>query len=228
MLLVPTIAVADSLARAGAARSRIHVVPERLATSVVRGPLDGVRQRASRLIAILDDRGGTADVVRALSRLPATRLIVLTGHGPEDELRGRLRLLARQLHVEDRLQFLPVSDRSEAVRAIETADAFVHVPHARLALGPVVAAMSVATPVVVSDLPEADGVVTNGCTGLRVPVADPHRLALRLSILSADPQMRDDVSVTARRFVRDDLSVEGTLASVLDCYSKVAALRESA
>ena len=58
MLLVPTIAVADSLARAGAARSRIHVVPERLATSVVRGPLDGVRQRASRLIAILDDRGG--------------------------------------------------------------------------------------------------------------------------------------------------------------------------
>ena len=226
---MPTVAIADELARAGVARSRLRVVPERLSTTVVRGPLDGVRQRASALVTVMDDRGGTADVVRALSRLGGARLTVLTtGSERDDQERQRLRLIARQLHVDDRVHWLPVMDRVDAVRVLESADALVHVPHERLDLGPVVAAMSVATAVVVTDLPDADGVIINGCTGLRVPPADPHRLALRLSILSADPQMRDEVSLAARRFVRDDLSYEGSLEAVVATYSEVGRLKESA
>lgn len=227
LALVPTQAVGDALARAGAPRSRIKVVPERLSTAVVRGPLDGVRLRASSLLTVVDGRGGTADVVRALSRIPGATLRVLGGS--EDEaVRRRLLLLARQLHVEDRVHWHPLGDRLDAVRAVESADVLVHVPHERLELGPVIAAMSVTTPVVVTDLPDADGVVVNGCTGLRVPPAEPHQLALRLSILSGDAQMRDEMALAARRYVRDELAASLTTAAVLETYAVVTGLRRSA
>lgn len=227
LVLVPTVAIGDALARKGLARSRIRVVPERLSTGVVRGPLDGVRVRASSLLTVMDSRGGTADVVRALSRLPGTSLGILSA-GEDEAARQRLRLLARQLHVEDRMHWHPVSERSQAMRAVEAADVLVHVPHERLDLGPVIAAMSVTTAVVVTDLPDADGVVVNGCTGLRVPAAEPHQLALRLSILSADAPMRDEISLAARRFVRDDLSAAQTTAALLESYAVVHGVRRSA
>lgn len=227
LVLVPTVAVGDALVRAGLPRTRVRLVPERLSTGVVRGPLDGVRVRASSLLTVMDGRGGTADVVRALSRLPGTHLNVLAG-GEDEPARRRLRLLARQLHVEDRVHWHPLTDRPDAMRVVEAADVLVHVPHERLDLGPVVAAMSVTTTVVVTDLPDADGIVVNGCTGLRVPPAEPHRLALRLSILSADAPMRDEMSLAARRFVRDELSASLTTAAVLDSYSVVTGVRRSA
>lgn len=227
LVLVPTVAVGDAIVRGGLPRSRVRVVAERLSTGVVRGPLDGVRVRASSLLTVMDGRGGTADVVRALSRLPGTHLTVLAGS--EDEAaRRRLRLLARQLHVEDRVHWHRLSDRPDAMRVVEAADVLVHVPHERLDLGPVLAAMSVTTAVVVTDLPDADGIVVNGCTGLRVPPAEPHRLALRLSILSADAAMRDEISLAARRFVRDELAAPLTTAAVLDSYSQVTSVRRSA
>lgn len=227
LVLVPSAGVGDALVRAGLQRARVRIVRERLSNGVVRGPLDGVRVRASSLLTVMDGRGGTADVVRALSRLPATTLTVLAGD--EDEAaRRRLRLLARQLHVEDRVLWHPLTDRPDAMRVVESADVLVHVPHERLDLGPVVAAMSVTTAVVVTDLPDADGIVVNGCTGLRVPPAEPHRLALRLSILSADAPMRDEMSLAARRFVRDELSASLTTAAVLESYSVVTGMRRSA
>jgi D-inositol-3-phosphate glycosyltransferase len=175
----------------------------------------------------MDGRGGTADVVRALTRLPGVGLSILAGS--EDEpARQRLRLLARQLHVEDRVHWHPLGDRLDTMRAVEAADVLVHVPHERLDLGPVVAAMSVTTAVVVTDLPDADGIVVNGCTGLRVPPAEPHRLALRLSILSADAPMRDEMSLAARRFVRDDLAASLTTSAVLESYAALTGVRRSA
>lgn len=227
LLLVPTAAVGDALVREGAVRSRIRLVPERLTSSVIRGPLDGVRVRASSLLTVMDDRGGTADVVRALSRLPGASLTIL-GSAEDQAARRRLVLLARQLHVEERVQWHPVADRLDALRAVESADVLVHVPHARLELGPIVAAMSLTTAVVVSDLPDADGLVVNGCTGLRVPVAEPHQLALRLSILSADAQMRDEISLAARRHVRDDLAASVTTEALLESYAVLSGLRRSA
>ncbi|HET7902172.1 MAG TPA: glycosyltransferase, partial [Candidatus Nanopelagicales bacterium] len=185
------------------------------------------RMRAATLLTPMDDRGGTADVVRALSKLPGTSLGILTS-GDDEAERRRLHLLARQLHVDDRVHWVPGEDRVDVLRAVEGADVLVHVPHERLELAPVVAAMSVTTAVVVTDLPDADGVVVNGCTGLRVPPAEPHGLALRLSILSADPSMRDEVSLAARRFVRDELAPSITAASVLESYARVVGLRESA
>jgi hypothetical protein len=227
LVLVPTAAVGDAIARGGVPRSRIRVLPERLSTSVVRGPLDGVRVRASSLLTVMDARGGTGDVIRALSRLPGTSLEILSA-GDDDAARSRLRLLARQLHVEERVRWHPLGDRVDAMRAVVAADVLVHVPHERLDLGPVVAAMSMMTAVVVTDLPDADGLVVNGCTGLRVPPAEPHQLALRLSILSADPQMRDEISLAARRFARDELAASVTTASLLETYDVVTGLRRSA
>lgn len=227
LVLAPTTAVADELVRSGAVRSRIRVVPERLTSGVIRGPLDGVRVRASSLLTVMDERGGTADVVRALSRLPGTSLGIL-GTADDEAARRRLVLLARQLHVEDRVHWHPVSDRIDVMRAVEAADVLVHVPHVRLDLGPLVAAMSLTTAVVVTDLPDADGLVVNGCTGLRVPLAEPHQLALRLSILSADPQMRDEMSLAARRLVRDELASTVTTGALLDGYAALTGLRRSA
>ncbi len=80
----------------------------------------------------------------------------------------------------------------------------------------------------ISRTPAAAPSVVNGCTGLRVPAAEPHQLALRLSILSADAPMRDEISLAARRFVRDDLSAAQTTAALLESYAVVHGVRRSA
>ncbi|CDM25138.1 Glycosyl transferase, group 1 [Castellaniella defragrans 65Phen] len=192
----------------GADPARISMVPcgfdgEEMA------PMD--RREARRLVGWPDDafyllqlgrmvpRKGIDNVIRALARLRFhhhvdARLCVVGGNiaRPTDqdvpELL-RLREIAREEGVPDRVEFTGRRGRTQLRRYYCAADVFVSTPwYEPFGITPV-EAMACATPVVGADTGGIRYSVADGETGFLVPPRDPDRLAEKLAVLARDPEL---------------------------------------
>lgn len=151
------------------------------------------------------DYEGLDVLVRAVARLapqhPRLRLRIV-GDGVS---LPALRVLARDLGVEDRCQFTGRVPRSEARWNHAALDVFV-VPRRDLpvtrAVTPMktVEASASARPVVASDLPALAELVQDGVTGLLVPPGDDAALADALAGLVADPGRRQRLGEAGREW----------------------------
>jgi len=150
-----------------------------------------------------------ATLVRGLPRLPADARVAIAGRGEEE---ARLRALATELGVADRLHLLGLRD--DVDRLLTAADVFVQPSrHEGLPLA-VLEAMGHGLPVVASrvgGLPEA---VEDGVSGLLVPPGDPEALARALAGLLAAPERVDALADAARTRAEAEFSV----AAMTDRY----------
>lgn len=174
-------------------RDRVHIVPngldaDALAPSVSRGATRaelGLPDGAfvALLLAVLRPEKRADRFVRAIARAhaiePRVRGLV-AGYGPEE---GRVRELAA---VGDGAVAV-LGHRSDVAELIESAD--VVCLTSDLEGGPysVFEAMALGRPVVAMQAGALDEVVVHDETGLLVPPADEHRLALALAALARDP-----------------------------------------
>ncbi len=151
--------------------------------------------------------------IGAVARVPGARLLVI-GDGPDRE---RLEHLVRSSGSADRIAFLGVRPRAEALAIVAGCDAALltsaweNFPHAA------VEALSVGVPVVSTAVGGVPEVVHDGVNGLLVPPGSVDAVAVALTRTLEEPGLRDRLAAAARPSV-SHLSVDalyGRLEQVL-------------
>jgi glycosyltransferase involved in cell wall biosynthesis len=142
-------------------------------------------------------RKGVEQVIRAVARLPPrlrARLLVVGGESPEpDEARtpeiARLRTIARECGIAERVVFTGRRDRAELARYYTASDVFVTTPlYEPFGITPL-EAMACGVPVIGSAVGGIQHSVADGVTGFLVGAGDVDALAARLAQLHADPRL---------------------------------------
>jgi glycosyltransferase involved in cell wall biosynthesis len=185
------------LRRLGLARDRASIVPCGVDTTLFspRGPV-APRGQVPRLLVLgrLVERKGQEDAVRALGRVPDAELVVVGGP-PTAELDGdpevcRLRAVAAEIGVADRLVFTGSMPRADVPGWVRSADVVLAVPwYEPFGITPL-EAMACGRPVVASAVGGLVDSVAEGVTGDLVPPRDPERLGDVVAALLADDARR--------------------------------------
>ncbi len=151
---------------------------------------------------------GAGVLVQALAHLRGARLLVVGG--PTEQEFAPFRALARELGVEQRIEFRPWLPQAELFALIRQARVAVHpLPGRgsrewRVFTCPlkVLEYMALGTPVVATDLPALREIVRPGVSGLLVEPDRPEALAAGIAALLADPARAERLRLAALRRVR--------------------------
>jgi len=186
------------LVRLGADRRRISVVPcgVDLARFSRRGPGEPGPEGVARLVVAsrLVERKGIGDVVAALASVPRVELVVAGGPDARmlalDPEARRLRALAEDLGVADRLHLRGRVGRDEMPSLFRSADLVICAPwYEPFGIVPL-EAMACGVPVVATAVGGQVDSIVDGVTGVHVAPRDPEGLAAALLDLLADPDRR--------------------------------------
>ena len=185
------------LRRLGLVRDRVSIVPCGVDTSVFT-PRGTVAPRSARprllVLGRLVERKGQDDAVRALAAVPEAELVVVGGP-PAAELDAdpevrRLRAVAAEAGVADRLVFTGAVARADVPAWVRSADVVLAVPwYEPFGITPL-EAMACGRPVVATAVGGLVDTVADGVTGDLVPPRDPERLGEALAALLADDERR--------------------------------------
>jgi glycosyltransferase involved in cell wall biosynthesis len=223
------------LLRMGANRRRITVIPcgvdlERFTAS---GPAEPRAPGVPRLVAAcrLVERKGIGDAVTALAELPGAELHVAGGpdaseldHDPEAR---RLRALAAEAGVEDRLILRGRVERDEMPPLLRSADVVVCAPwYEPFGIVPL-EAMACGAPVVATAVGGQIDSVVHGVTGVHVPPRDPAALAAALRELLADGPRRAELSRQGRLRARRLYAFDRIAAATREVYEELTAGRRT-
>ena len=184
----------------------------------------GGRDRLVTVAADLED-GGVATAVRALAHVPDAELAI-AGGPPREDLENdaavhRLRLLAKELHVEDRVIFLGRVPRKSLPRLLRTA-------RLALCLAPVqpsplvpLEAMACGVPVVATRTGGNADTVLDGITGIHVPAGRPVQIGRAVRRLLAEDTTLHGYAIAAADRAHSRYSWDRIAAETVRAYSKV-------
>lgn len=189
---------AVELVRMGADRRRITVLPRGVDTELFRPEGEqwtgSGRPRlvmASRLIP----RKGIDTVLAALSRIPDAELFIAGGpirsRLEENAFAQRLRGLAQQMRVADRVEFLGSVDRRDLPTLYRSADLMITTPWYEPYGTSALEAMACGVPVVATEVGSLTDIVADGSTGELLPIRRPDLLAGVVRRLLGDPVRRE-------------------------------------
>ncbi len=220
------------LRRLGLRSDRVSIVPCGVDTSVFTpdGPV-APRGERPRLLVLgrLVERKGQDDAVRALRAVPDAELVVVGGP-PTGQLAGdpevrRLRAVAAQAGVADRLVFTGSVARADVPAWVRSADVVLAVPwYEPFGITPL-EAMACGRPVVATAVGGLVDTVADGVTGDLVPPRDPERLGAVLAALLADPDRRAAYGAAGVARVRERYRWSRVVADTEAVYRQVLAAR---
>ena len=220
------------LRRLGLRSDRVSIVPCGVDTSEFTpdGPVAPRSDRARLLVlGRLVERKGQDDAVRALRAVPGAELVVVGGPVPDEvdadpEVR-RLRALAAEAGVADRLVFTGAVARADVPAWIRSADVVLAVPwYEPFGITPL-EAMACGRPVVATAVGGLVDTVVDGITGDLVPSRDPGRLGSVLAALLADDERRAAYGAAGVRRARDRYRWSRVVADTESVYRQVLARR---
>jgi len=225
------------LLRLGGDRRSISVVPcgvdpEVFSTSVPAEPRPTGRLRLV-CVGRLVERKGVGNVITALGLLraaggPDVELVIAGGPdaaGLDDDLEvQRLRQVAAQAGVLDRVEFRGRVGRTELPSLLRSADIVVCVPwYEPFGIVPL-EAMACGVAVVATAVGGIVDTVVDGQSGLHVPPREPAVLADVLASLLADPPRRAALGAAAARRVRSRYAWDRIAAQTLAEYDELLPL----
>jgi glycosyltransferase involved in cell wall biosynthesis len=197
------------LRRLGLPRDRATIVPCGVDTAVFtpRGPVaERTHRRRLLVLGRLVERKGQDDAVRALRAVPDAELVVVGGPPAEaidaDPEVRRLRAIAEQEGVADRLVLAGSVPRADVPAWVRSADVVLAVPwYEPFGITPL-EAMACGRPVVATAVGGLVDTVVGGVTGDLVPPRDPERLGAVLAALLADDERRAAYGAAGMRRAR--------------------------
>ncbi|HEV2075938.1 MAG TPA: glycosyltransferase, partial [Thermoleophilaceae bacterium] len=217
------------LIRLGAEGRRMTVLPcgVDLTSFGPAGPAEARRPGLRRLVTVgrLVERKGVGNVVSALASLEDTELVVAGGPDARaldrDPEYRRLRALAEEVGVADRVDFRGRLEREEVPRLLRSADIVVCAPwYEPFGIVPV-EAMACGVPVIASAVGGMIDTVVDDVTGVHVPPRDPERLAAAARSLLEDPARRRSYGVQGVRRARQRYSWDRIAAGTLEVYGSL-------
>jgi glycosyltransferase involved in cell wall biosynthesis len=220
------------LRRLGLPSDRASIVPCGVDTAVFtpRGPV-APRGDRPRLLVLgrVVERKGQDDAVRALRAVPDAELVVVGGP-PAGELDAdpevrRLRSVAEDAGVADRVVFAGAVARSDVPAWVRSADVVLAVPwYEPFGITPL-EAMACGRPVVATAVGGLVDTVVDGVTGDLVPPRDPDRLGEVLAALLADDDRRAAYGAAGVRRARARYRWSRVVADTEAVYRQVLARR---
>ncbi|MFA9428796.1 glycosyltransferase [Egicoccus sp. AB-alg2] len=179
------------------------------------------------VVSRLVPRKGIDDVVRALTGVPDTELVVAGGpkrdHLDADAEVRRLRAVATQHGVADRVRFVGALERHEVPPLLRSADVAVTVPwYEPFGIVPL-EIMACGVPVVASAVGGMIDTVVDGVTGLHVPPRDPQAVAAAVRRLLADAALRERLGGAGVERVRQRYTWNRVADAVVDAYQQALA-----
>jgi len=219
------------LVRLGADSERLSVVPcgVDLTAFTPHGPSEPRTPGLHRIVCIgrLVKRKGVGNVISTLPDVPHTELVIAGGGQDDNPEVKRLRALADEHGVADRVVFRGPVGRAGVPALLRSADAVVCAPwYEPFGIVPL-EAMACGVPVVASAVGGMIDTVVDGRTGVHVPPRDPERLADALRSLLADPQRRADYGRAGVARARRLYDWDRIAAATLDLYAEVVDQRPS-
>lgn len=166
----------------------VSVIPNIIDTSLFQ-PARGPRAHAGFVFAIarnLEAIYGIDTALRALAELPPEQEVrlAIAGSGPEE---SRLRALAAELGVAERVSFLGRLERREIVALYHGADAMLNPTTVDNMPNSLLEAMACGLPVVSTAVGGVPFIVEDGRSALLVPAGDPSSMAAAMGRLRGDP-----------------------------------------
>jgi glycosyltransferase involved in cell wall biosynthesis len=214
----------------GLVPDRATIVPCGVDTSEFT-PLGPVAPRSERLrllvLGRLVERKGQDDAVRALRAVPDAELVVVGGP-PADAIDAdpevrRLRAIAVEEGVADRLVFAGAVPRADVPAWVRSADVVLAVPwYEPFGITPL-EAMACGRPVVATAVGGLVDTVVGGVTGDLVPPRDPDRLGEVLAALLADDERRAAYGAAGVRRARARYRWSRVVADTEAVYRQVLA-----
>lgn len=219
------------LVRLGGDPRHVSVVPcgvdlDHFSPHGVVEPRTGSRHRLV-VVSRLVERKGVGNVITALAGVPGAELVIAGGPGAADLGRdpeaARLRQLARDHGVADRVQFRGRVERADLPALLRSADVVVCVPwYEPFGIVPL-EAMACGVPVVASAVGGLIDTVVDGVVGLHVPPRRPDQLAVTLRTLLDDPVLRARFGAAGRRRAESRYGWPRVAESVQGAYRELVA-----
>jgi glycosyltransferase involved in cell wall biosynthesis len=216
------------LRRLGLTTDRVSIVPCGVDTDEFTpdGPV-APRNERRRLLVLgrLVERKGQDDAVRALRAVPDAELLVVGGPLPDridaDPEVRRLRAIAAEAGVADRLVFAGSVSRADVPAWVRSADVVLAVPwYEPFGITPL-EAMACGRPVVATAVGGLQDSVVDGVTGVLVPPRDPERLGGVLAALLADDARRTAYGAAGVERARDRYRWSRVVADTESVYRQV-------
>jgi glycosyltransferase involved in cell wall biosynthesis len=217
------------LAGLGVPRAAITVVPFGVDTE--RFEPAGPAARRGKRPRLLAAAPASADhgldmVIRALSALPGTELMIVGGPPRaeicDDPVLQQLAGLAERAGVSDRVLFTGKVIRPRIPALLRSADLFVHVASDEPTGILPVEAMACGTPVVASADGADQDTVVDGATGVLVRPGDAGALARRIRQLLASPMLLEGFGIAAADRARSRYSWERVGQETVAAYERAA------
>jgi glycosyltransferase involved in cell wall biosynthesis len=158
------------------------------------------------------------ELVRRCPRLK----FLLVGDGP---WRSRFEKLARSTGLAGRFIFTGLVPPAEVPALVGIMDVLVHLSRREGLPRALPQALAAARPVIACDCDGAREVCLDGQTGFLIPPGDLTALTDRLLQLAAAPELRAQMGLRGRAFVRENFAVEKMVADTHALYLKLAAER---
>lgn len=203
--------VASGLTRAQA-RQRLGIGEQSIAVGCV-GRLE--EQKGHRFLF-----EALAILGREAPPLAARIRTLVVGDG---RLRGQLEDQVRALALEPRVTFL--GTRSDVPDILKALDLYVMPSRWEGLSIAMLEAMAAELAVIISDVGGVGRVLGNDEFGLRVPPADPRRLAQAIRDLAEQPARREALGRAARQRVVDAFSAEAMIAAISRTYEEAVSLQ---
>jgi glycosyltransferase involved in cell wall biosynthesis len=217
---------AETLIRNGVPRQAIRVVPD--GVDVEKFSPEGAayaRSEAPRLLAASLSPHAVATATAALALIPDAEFVV-AGGPPREELEvapelHRLRDLAKQAGVTDRVTFLGRVVRKDMPRLLRSADIVVCAPPDGPTDRTPLEAMACGVPVVTTPAGGQAEMVIDKVTGVHVPAGRPADLARRVRDLLADSTIRTAYGIAAADRARSRYSWDRIGRETVRVYERV-------
>ena len=209
---------AQIMQEAGFARDRLHLLPN--AVDLARFAPPSSRDQ-STLRAVFVGRHvpvkGLDVLLNAWARakLPPGAQLTVAGDGPEHV---RLMALAEDLGISQSVVFPGLVQDVPAL--LRQNNLYVQASHQEGLPNAVLEAMANGLPTIATRISGHEDVITDGATGILVAANQIDALAIALTQLAENPDLRQTMGLAARRFVEQHFSTDVVLDSLLRLYRK--------
>lgn len=218
-------------ALAQGAKNPIEIVPNGVDINKFQTPGGNKQELRSRLgitiqekvivtVSRLVEKNGIADLIEAMSHLPADAKLLILGSG---SLERELKAKVRNMNLEDRVLFLGAAPHDKVPQFLAIADIFVR-PSLAEGLGNVfLEAMAAGVPIIGTPVGGIPDFLKDGETGLLCEVKNPKSIAEKINLLLSDHALHSGLIINGKALVQEQYSWNKIAAQMKEVFNKINA-----